>query len=192
MGRLLFTYLFFMQNKHTGKGRPSFVFRHFAGKRWSLFAALGQDVKVGVLSVATLSVAAAAHASSERSAALAESPGAQADSITLDDETLALGEAVALTQHAPMPAALAARRVTVITRSDIAAAGAQTVGDIVKLSAAVDVRQRGPHGVQTDIGVGGGTFDQVTVMLNGVNITSPHTGHLSADFPLSAIDIERI
>lgn len=185
-------YLFFMQNKHTGKGRPSFVFRHFAGKRWSLFAALGQDVKVGVLSVATLSVAAAAHASSERSAALAESPGAQADSITLDDETLALGEAVALTQHAPMPAALAARRVTVITRSDIAAAGAQTVGDIVKLSAAVDVRQRGPHGVQTDIGVGGGTFDQVTVMLNGVNITSPHTGHLSADFPLSAIDIERI
>ena len=64
MGRLLFTYLFFMQNKHTGKGRPSFVFRHFAGKRWSLFAALGQDVKVGVLSVATLSVAAAAHASS--------------------------------------------------------------------------------------------------------------------------------
>ena len=191
-GPLLFTYINFMQNKHTGKGRPSFVFRHFAGKRWSLFAALGQEVKIGVLSVATLSVAAAAHASSEHGAALAEGFGAQTDSIAPDEESLALGEAVALTQHAPMPAALAARRVTVITRADIAAAGAQTVGDIVKLSAAVDVRQRGPHGVQTDIGVGGGTFDQVTIMLNGVNITSPHTGHLSADFPLSALDIERI
>ncbi|MBO6234353.1 MAG: TonB-dependent receptor plug domain-containing protein, partial [Prevotella sp.] len=31
-----------------------------------------------------------------------------------------------------------------------------------------------------------------TILLNGVNISSPHTGHLSADFPVSPDDIERI
>lgn len=181
-----------MHNKHTVKGRTPFVFRHFAGKKWSLFAALGREVKIGVLSVATLAVASAAHASSVRNAALTEDTSERTDSLAFGDDTLALGEAVALTQHAPMPAALAARRVTTLSRADIAAAGAQTIGDIVKLSAAVDVRQRGPHGVQTDVSVGGGTFDQVTILLNGINITSPHTGHLSADFPLSTLDIERI
>lgn len=182
-----------MQTKHTEKGSAPFVFRHFAGKGWSLFAAMGREVKIGVLSAATLTVAAAAHASSAHSPSLAEDGAAKADSISGDDATaLALGEAVALAQHAPMPAAMAARRVMAFSRADIAAAGAQTVGDIVKLSAAVDVRQRGPHGMQADISVGGGTFDQVTIMLNGINITSPHTGHLSADFPLSALDIERI
>jgi iron complex outermembrane receptor protein len=56
----------------------------------------------------------------------------------------------------------------------------------------VDVRQRGGFGVQTDISIDGGTFDQIAILLNGVNIGNPQTGHLSADFPVSLEDIERI
>ncbi|KAA6305391.1 iron complex outermembrane receptor protein, partial [termite gut metagenome] len=40
--------------------------------------------------------------------------------------------------------------------------------------------------------VRGGTFDQITILLNGVNISNPQTGHLTADFPVSMNDIERI
>ena len=183
-----------MKRKNFRKGHSAFVFRHFACKRWSLFAVMGQEVKVGVLSVATLAVAAAAQASAAQQAgkmgSAATSP--PTDSTALADDAVALGEAAVIAQHAPLPAEMAARLVTCFTRNDIAAAGARTINDIVKLCAAVDVRQRGPHGVQTDISVGGGTFDQVTVLLNGINITSPHTGHLTADFPLSADDIERV
>ncbi len=183
-----------MKCKNSGTRHPVFVFRHFAGKRWSLFAAMGREVKIGVLSVATLTVATAAWASSVRHGGLVSVAGeaTSSDSTSLADDALALGEASVIAQHAPLPAAVAARQVMTFTRSDIAAAGARSINDIVKLCAAVDVRQRGPHGVQTDISVGGGTFDQVTVLLNGINITSPHTGHLTADFPLSADDIERV
>ena len=183
-----------MKRKNFRKGHSAFVFRHFACKRWSLFAVMGQEVKVGVLSVATLAVAAAAQASAAQQAGKMGSAATStpSDSTALADDAVALGEAAVVAQHAPLPAEMAARLVTCFTRNDIAAAGARTINDIVKLCAAVDVRQRGPHGVQTDISVGGGTFDQVTILLNGINITSPHTGHLTADFPLSADDIERV
>ena len=56
----------------------------------------------------------------------------------------------------------------------------------------MDVRQRGGFGVQTDISINGGTFDQITILLNGVNISNPQTGHNAADFPVSLSDIDRI
>lgn len=84
------------------------------------------------------------------------------------------------------------RLVTVLTSEEISAAPIHSINDLLEYSAGVDVRQRGEFGVQTDISVRGGTFDQITILLNGVNISSPHTGHLSADFPISLQDIERI
>lgn len=84
------------------------------------------------------------------------------------------------------------RMVQVLTRQEIAATSAQSVNDLLKLVAGVDVRQRGAYGVQTDIGVNGGTSDQLTVLLNGVNISNSHTGHLTMDLPVSVEDIERI
>lgn len=84
------------------------------------------------------------------------------------------------------------RMVQVLTRQDIAATAVHSVNDLLKLVAGVDVRQRGAYGVQTDVGVNGGTSDQLTVLLNGVNISNSHTGHLTMDLPVSVDDIERI
>ncbi len=94
--------------------------------------------------------------------------------------------------RAPLPADKAVRLVQVITRREIEATSAQSVNDLLKLAAGVDVRQRGGFGIQTDIGVNGGSADQLTVLLNGVNISNPHTGHLTVDLPVSVDDIERI
>ena len=48
------------------------------------------------------------------------------------------------------------------------------------------------HGVQADIQVRGGTFDEVMILLNGVNITDPQTGHFNLDLPVELTSIERI
>ena len=82
--------------------------------------------------------------------------------------------------------------VGLITRQQIESSAAQSVNDLLKTAVGVDVRQRGGFGIQTDISINGGTFDQIIILLNGVNITSPQTGHLAADFPVSLSDIERI
>lgn len=177
--------------------RPALTFRHFGRKGYSLFAALGREVKVGVLTVATLSTAVPALAAAAGRPALDAAPadalGATADSLaaTTPDDVL-LGEATVAASRAPMAAPVAARVVMTFSREDIAAAGLTSINDIFKLCAGIDVRQRGAFGVQTDVSAGGGTFDQITILLNGVNISSPHTGHLSADFPVTAQDIERI
>ena len=94
--------------------------------------------------------------------------------------------------RAPLTALQSAKIVTVISRDDIQRAEASSINDILKLATGVDVRQRGGFGVQTDISINGGTFDQITILLNGVNMSSPQTGHNAADFPVSLSDIERI
>ena len=111
---------------------------------------------------------------------------------TLSRSELRLDEVVVTGSRAPLTLQESAKIVSVITRDDIHRAAAESINDILKLATGVDVRQRGGFGVQTDISVRGGNFDQITILLNGVNISSPHTGHLSADFPVSPEDIERI
>lgn len=93
-----------------------------------------------------------------------------------------------------MPVALhaGARAVTVMDSKDIEAAPVQTVNDLLKYAVGVDVRQRGAFGMQTDISMRGGTYNQVAVLLNGINITDPQTGHNSFDFPVSLSDIDHI
>ena len=110
-------------------------------------------------------------------------------SVASDEE---LSEVIVAGTLSPLTALQSARIVGVINRQQIESAAVQTVNDLLKLAVGVDVRQRGGFGIQTDISIDGGTFDQITLLLNGVNITSPHTGHLSADFPISLSDIERI
>ena len=63
---------------------------------------------------------------------------------------------------------------------------------LLKYAVGVDVRQRGPIGAQTDIGIRGSTSEQITVLLNGINICDPQTGHNAFDFPCDIADIERI
>lgn len=159
------------------------TFHHFSRKGYALFAAMGREVRIGVLSVATLATAAPCLAQSQ-----ADKTAPQADG----NERLLDEASVSAATIAPVAADVAARQVTSFSRDDIAAAGVTSINDLLKLCAGVDVRQRGPYGVQTDIGISGGTFDQVTILLNGVNISSPHTGHLSADLPITAQDVERV
>lgn len=158
------------------------TFKHYTRKGYAAFASLKREVRIGVLTVAVLS---SAHM---------EKLMAQTETHTerQPQEALNLDEVVVPGTLAPLTALQSARIVSVITRADIERASVQSVNDLLKLAVGVDVRQRGGFGIQTDISIDGGTFDQITLLLNGVNINNPHTGHLAADFPVSLSDIERI
>ena len=173
-----------MYNKH--QDRPVvFTWRQFSNKGYSAFASLHRQVRIGILSAATLAVAAQAHARLNDSVVV---PADEKE--TIDEKDLA--EVTVSGTMAPLTRLQSARIVTVLTRQDIEQAAAESVNDLLKLVSGVDVRQRGGFGIQTDISVDGGTFDQVTLLLNGIDIGNPQTGHLSADFPVSISDIERI
>lgn len=85
-----------------------------------------------------------------------------------------------------------ARMVTVLDSLAISSIPANNINDLLKFAAGVDVRQRGPEGVQTDISLRGGTCEQIAVLLDGISIADPQTGHNTADFPVPVSEIERI
>ena len=157
-------------------------FKSFSRKGYALFSVLGREVLIGTLSVSTLS-----HAKAEGVSVVT---AAAADSLQRSE--LRLDEVVVTGTRTPLTQEESAKIVSVITREDIHRAAAESINDVLKMATGVDVRQRGGFGVQTDISIGGGTFDQIAILLNGVNISNPQTGHLSADFPVSLDDLERI
>jgi vitamin B12 transporter len=50
--------------------------------------------------------------------------------------------------------------------------------------ASVDLEQRGGGGVQTDVTIRGGSFEQVLVLLNGLRINDVETSHFNLDLPV--------
>jgi iron complex outermembrane receptor protein len=104
----------------------------------------------------------------------------------------ALDSVTVTATRVPMALHSSARIVTLLDSVTIASAPAETVNDLLKYALGVDVRQRGAMGMQTDISIRGGTYNQVAVLLDGINITDPQTGHNSFDFPVNLCDIERI
>lgn len=157
-------------------------FKHFTRKGYALFSSLGREVIICTLSVTVLT-----HAKADGISVCDE---LGQDSLT--HQEVKLDEVIVTGSRAPLTALQSAKIVSVITRDDINRAAAESVNDLLKTAIGVDVRQRGGFGVQTDISINGGTFDQITILLNGVNISNPQTGHNAADFPVSLSDIERI
>ena len=163
--------------------RDAIVFKHFNHKGYSLFAALGKVVVIGVLAVPTLTYA--------KAGGKATTPSEEgADSLSFGEQRI--DEVQVTGSRAPLTATQSAKIVEVISHDDIHRAEAQTINDVLKLATGVDVRQRGGFGVQTDISINGGTFDQITILLNGMPLASPQTGHNAADFPVSLDDIDHI
>lgn len=170
------------QNRNLG--RPV-TFRRFERKAWSAFRSLSLEVRIGVLSVATLGSVTFAKAA----------PAIEhADERTEADEAEGedLSELTVSATLAPLSQLEQVRLVSVLQREDVLRSGAQSVNDLLKLFSGVDVRQRGPYGVQTDISIDGSTQEQVTLLLNGVNVSNPQIGHLTFDLPVALEDIERI
>lgn len=186
-----------MFKKQTNLKGNQIVWTKFTRRNDAIFLSLHKEIRIGVLSVATLAFAAPASAAGEMSfgneekAVVSQNSTIDTAEEELTDSILLAGTEVVATR-VPIPAAKAVRLVQVIDRKQIEASAVQSVNDLLKLAAGVDVRQRGPFGIQTDISVNGGTDDQLTVLLNGVNISNPHTGHLTVDLPVSIDQVERI
>lgn len=156
-------------------------FRRYSNRSYAVFSTLKSPVSIGVMTVAMLASAPVTGISAQ----IAEKNNA-------GEKLYELEEVEVTGSRVPLTVSQAARIVTVLDREAIAAAPVQSINDLLKYAAGVDVRQRGDMGVQTDISIRGGTFDQITILLNGINICDPQTGHNAADFPVELSEIERI
>ncbi|MCK3684338.1 TonB-dependent receptor [Maribellus sp. YY47] len=154
-------------------------FRKWGRKSYSLFLALKKVVAISVLAVI--------YFLSTPVITLATTQDTSEVKMEYD-----LDEIEVSAQRTPALYSQVARIVSVIERKEIEAVPAQSVQDLLEYIAGVDVRQRGTEGVQADVSIRGGTFDQILILLNGINITDPQTGHHNLNLPVSLAQIERI
>ncbi len=155
------------------------TFKKWRRKSYSLFVVLKQTVKISVLSVAYL-------------VSVPVISGACEQDTTEVKMEFDLDEIEVSAQRSPALYSQVARIISVIESKEIEATPAQSIQDLLEYIAGVDVRQRGAEGVQADISIRGGTFDQTLILLNGINITDPQTGHHNLNLPVSLNQIERI
>nr|WKN34235.1 TonB-dependent receptor [Tunicatimonas sp. TK19036] len=106
--------------------------------------------------------------------------------------TIQLADVVISENRMQTPFSESARSIHLITRETIETTPAQSVNELLSYVPGVDIRQRGPAGVQADLRIRGGTFEQVLVLINGVKVSDPQTGHHLLNLPLDRNNIERI
>lgn len=91
-----------------------------------------------------------------------------------------------------LPFSDVSRSIELISADRIQSLPVQSVSELLQHIGAVDIRQRGVHGVQADVGIRGGTFDQTLVLVNGIKMSDPQTGHHLMNLPIDPENIERI
>ena len=112
----------------------------------------------------------------------------RADTIRINKK-IDLDEIEVIGQRSPALYSEVSRIVTVITKEEIKRAPVQSIQDLLEYITGVDIRQRGMFGVQADLNIRGSSFDQVLILLNGINISDPHTGHFNLNLPLKFIKL---
>lgn len=116
---------------------------------------------------------------------LAGSAGAQTDTLHLETVTVTAGIVRNELKNT-------ARNVTVIDRRMIEASPVKTLDGVLQYALNVDVRSRSAFGVQADISIRGGHYDQTLILVDGVKVNDPQTGHHSLNIPIPFSMIEKI
>jgi iron complex outermembrane receptor protein len=84
------------------------------------------------------------------------------------------------------------RNIIVIRGEEISKLPVNSIDELLRYLPGLEIQARGPMGVQSDISIRGSTFQQVLVILDGIRLNDPLTGHFSSYIPLPASEIERI
>ncbi len=157
------------------------VFTHWTRKSYAIYNSLKKVVHIGALSVSCSLV------SMQNQPLLAQS--LREDSTTIMVKEL---NEIIISAEKPIPFQQMINIVAIINKEEIEKAAVENVQDLLKYIQGVDLRTRGNEGVQADVSLRGGTFDQIIILLNGINFTDPQTGHYSLNLPVPLKSVERI
>jgi vitamin B12 transporter len=154
-------------------------FKKWSGDKWAVFNTLHREIKIGILAAVYFTTLGY-----HQTLANTES-----DSIS---SKITLNEIQVSGKRAPGIYQETGRQIAVISREQIDKLPAQSIQGLLRTALGVDIRERGPLGMQADISMRGGSFDQVMILLNGINVTDPQTGHYGLNLPVDLASVERI
>lgn len=154
------------------------VFKQWSNKAYSIFSSFSKEVKIGVLAVGIVSMWGAKDASAQ----MVE---------THTNDTIELEEVdVEFTKPAELDEV--GKIVTTLTTAEIQRVPVASLTELLGIIPAIDIRQRGVDDVQADVIIRGGSFDQNMILLNGINISNPQTGHNTLTLPIDLNSLSQV
>jgi len=92
----------------------------------------------------------------------------------------------------PLPVSRTGRNIISIPGNYFDKLPVHSIDELLRFIPGVEVQMRGPAGSQSDIVLRGGTFQQVLIILDGIRLNDPNTGHFNSYIPIAPTEIERI
>jgi len=84
------------------------------------------------------------------------------------------------------------RNIIVINGEALRKYPVNSIDELLRYLPGIEVQSRGPMGTQSNITLRGGTFQQVLIILDGMRLNDPLTGHFNSYFPIAPEEIDRI
>ena len=112
--------------------------------------------------------------------------------IISQQDTTDLKEVIVSTTKLEIPFSKNFRTVKIISSDYIKNSPASNVSDLLQEITGIDVRRRGVSGVQGDLYIRGGGFDQTLLLVDGMKMDDAQTGHHTLNMILPLYLIERI
>jgi len=107
-------------------------------------------------------------------------------------KTDSLKEVVVTSSRIDLPFKENSRTIQIVTSEDIKKLGVTNVADALQQVAGIDVRRQGVNGMQADLYIRGGGFDQTLLLIDGIKVDDPQTGHHTMNLALPIEVIKRI
>jgi iron complex outermembrane receptor protein len=92
----------------------------------------------------------------------------------------------------PLSASRTGRNIIIIKGDLLTRMPVNSIDELIRFIPGVEVQSRGPMGTQSNITIRGGTFQQVLIILDGIRLNDPLTGHFNSYIPISPSEIDRI
>ena len=103
-----------------------------------------------------------------------------------------LDEVVVSTTKINLPFSKNFRTIKIISSDEILKSSANNLSDLLQQVTGIDVRRRGVGGVQGDLYIRGGGFDQTLLLIDGMKMDDAQTGHHTLNMIIPLYLIERI
>jgi vitamin B12 transporter len=155
------------------------IFKRWQSKNYAVFNSIGKTIIIGVLATFYNLIQLPKTAFSQQDTLIAIE-GGNLDEITVQAPRI------------PFKYPESVRMIEIIRKDDIRDFSGGEITTVLENFTSTDIRQRGTSVVQADVNIRGGSFEQSLILLNGIKLNDPQTGHHNLNLPVDLSDIERI
>ncbi len=96
------------------------------------------------------------------------------------------------TTRLPQKMAETGRNISLVEGVDLQKMSFNSLDELLQYIPGIELQSRNGFGAQADISMRGATFTQVLILLDGMKMNDPLTGHFNGAFPVTPAEIERI